>query len=337
MARERTSLFPDDASGWWMLATVYSRADEEEALQQTVRIADALSQGEELSFPELLSAARLAMQAGSLAEAARWVAKLDVARPETEWEVMWRACRKSALLQLRGRFGEAQQVLAAALGQLASPPGDPYTIVATALFYSHLYFGSLETASQVAAEYAGAFDDRSKPDHWAAQMLGVALAAHREEWPDERIRSEGERVGEALSASAGGLGRKEREASLCLLLSHAASAAEGRRLALAADPENTMVAGCRFLSGQALAEKGLHEEAAGQFARARKEMLYRGDWYLELYLPTLLGEAQAREKAGEAEAARGLYEEIVEAYANADRELAEVAEAKDSLKRLAGH
>jgi serine/threonine-protein kinase len=335
--QRRASLFPHEVEVWWLLAVLSSSDEAETAaaeVEDVARVAEFLSAGRDVSFGVALNAVRTAMQMGDLARAETWLQRLDRAAPQSDWDVLWRAGRKSALLQLRGRFREGQAVLEEARRSLAPRAADPYTIAATALFYSCLHFGQLHEAEGVAAEYLSFFGDTARADHWAARLLDVSLRAARGTLAPEQAVTEAEGLAESLLRAIGPDGRRERDAFLCLVLSHLPRPAESHELLRAADPGNTMVAGCRYHAARALLAEGRDAEAREQFARARREILFRSDWYLELYLPALLGEAEAAEGAGDVQGARALYEAVARQYRDADRDLPERRAAQGALARL---
>lgn len=324
---DRVALFPDDHEAWWLLAFMHATGSGPVEAVPTVKVASALSLGKEVSFPVALNAVRTTMQLRDFTEAEKWMEALDRAEPRSGWDVMWRGGRKNGLLQLRGRFGEAQRVLEETRELLAKEHGDPYTIVANALFYSYLHFGRLDEARAVAGEYLGFFEGTDKPDLWTARLLIAALHKARGELDSDAYVEEVRRLGDELGRAVGRAGKREQDAFVCLALAHGAPPAEVKRHFMQADPANKMVAGCRVVAAQVLLEEGRADEARSYFAQARADILYRSDWSYELYLPAMLGHARAAAKAGDAQGAKAIYAAIIEQYRQADRELDEVKAA----------
>ena len=324
---ERVSLYPDDYEAWWLLAFMYATGSGPNEAKPAVQVANALSLGKEVSFPVALNAVRTTMQLGDFAEAEKWMERLDRAEPRSNWDVMWRAGRKSGLLQLRGRFGEAQRVLEAARTELAREHGDPYTIVANALFYSYLYFGEVKKAEGIAQEYTAFFEGTGKPDIWTAHLLSAALQRARRQLDGKGYVAEVQRLGEELGEAVGPAGKREQDAFVCLALSHGAPDEEVKRHFMQADPANKMVAGCRMLAARVMLKQGRTVDARTHFAQARTDLLYRSDWGYEFYLPALLLEANAAKVMGEMEVADALFAAIREQYRDADRDLDELRAA----------
>jgi tetratricopeptide (TPR) repeat protein len=329
------ALFPDDYEAWWLLALLHSTAGSASGEAAPVlQVAGFLSAGKEVSFPVALNAVRALMQLGDYSAADEWLGRLQRAKPRSDWDLMWRDCRHAGLLQLRGRFKEAQDVLERSRGELAAAAGDPFTIVATALFYSYLHFGMFAEAERVAAEFASMFKGKESPDEWSAELLALALKAAGGQIGSTELAAAARSLGDELGKAVGEGGKRERDALVCLLLSHVASPAAAREWLLQADPANRMLGACRYSSGIWLAGQGRAAEAAEELARARADIVYRSDWSYELHLPAMAAQAAALERAGRTKEAAELFQQLVRQYRNADRELPALDEARAAAGRL---
>ncbi|MFH1531138.1 MAG: serine/threonine-protein kinase [Pseudomonadota bacterium] len=329
----RIRLFPDTVLAWWLLALEYAALDRSEELKEVLVTAEYLSGRKETNFEALLGAVRYYMQIGNFDKARTWMEPLERAKAEDSWGILYRAGRKASLLQLGGRFSEAWDVWEKARRVLRDPPGDQYTIAATGLVYSYLTFGMLEEAAQIVDEYQSFFEGTEKPDVWTGKLLEVALAAARTEMAEERLLAEAERNGEAIIKLLPKAGT-ERDGFVCQLLAHFAPADRVHDFLREADPEGTMTGCCKIRAAQALFAKGRHREARDLFAKARRDLIYRSDWCLELYPSALLGEARSAEAQGDEIGALALYRTLLSQYRDADRDLQEVRVAGEAVSRL---
>ena len=330
----RVRLFPDSYQAWWLLALEYSSQKRPVALASAVKTAEYLSLGKEMGFKGALSAVRVYMQLEDFYKADSWMDALERTDAESPWDILWRAGRKSALCQLRGRFSDAQRVWEEALRELRKQPGDPYTIAATALFYSYLTFGDFDRAAEIVREYLGFFEGTGKPDIWTGRLLEIALDTAKGTVGEDLLVAEAERIGQAIVDQIGEAGTRERDGFVCQLLAHLASPDVVRSLVLKAAPENTMIGCCRIRAAQALLAEGRHRDARALFTKARRDLLYRSDWCLELYPAALLGEAQAAEAEGDKDGALRLYKTLTTQYREAEMDLNEVQMAAEAAERL---
>jgi serine/threonine protein kinase len=331
---ERVQLFPDDLEAWWMLALLRATGDSPSSADPAVKVASALSLGQELSFPVALNAVRTTMQLGDFEQSQVWMEKLERAPVRSDWDVLWRACRKSGLEQLRGRSGDGQKELELARRKLLKAGGDPYTIAATTLFYSYLQSDMLADAAAIVEEYVGIFEGTEKPDRFTARLLQLGLDHKQGNLGKDEFVQQALAVAQQLEDAIGDGGKRERDAFLCLALAPAADAKIVADLARQADPANTMVAACRLVQAELDLKNGRNQQARAGFARVQSDILYRSDWSYEYYLRARLGEAAAAESLGDDEAARTIYTAIVSQYRNADRVLPELAAAEAALARL---
>ena len=331
---QRCQLFPHDVDLWWHMSNLYLRAGRNRDAADAMQVAESLTDERKINFKAALNGVRTSIQELDLSGASVWMQRLERAKPGSEWDIEWRFAQKSALLQMQGRFGDSQKVLEEARKELAPVHGDPYTIMANALFYSYLHFGNRNSAEKVAEEYISFFQNTTKPDRWTALLMDLALKYINGKVKINSFTAEAERIGQKLLESVGDTGKKERDGFLCLLFSYLGPYEKAQEIHFRADPKNTMVGGCRFRAAQIALGENRYSEARLLFERARKEILFRSDWYLEFVLQSLIGEARAAEGAGELEDARRLYLQITRNYEYADRELDDIKEAHRALSRI---
>ena len=330
---ELVSLFPEDAAQWSFLAMLYGAAGKEKDAAATMRVAEALYQEESQDSRVPIDGVRMAVRNLDVKGAKRWMDRLRRATTRTQSDEMYASTLRATVHHLQGRIRQSWDDLEAARRLLAAKKGEAYTVVAITLFYSYLGYGAGEQAAAVAEEYASLFRSVDNPDHWIGEILRLAAEQGRGKGragaAEEVIR-----LGAELERSVPEGGERFSDAYLCLFYSHLGMDDEAREIAHKADPDNTMIAGCRLRVAEALASKKRYAEAREMYRRAWTDILWRNNFNMELLLPALLGEATMAERLGDSEAATERYRLIEENYKDADRDLPEVLQAKGGLARL---
>ena len=333
----RVHLFPDDADAWSLLAMMHVEDGRTVDGRACMRVAESLYDPARDGLRVAVNATRFAIRSEDMAAARSWVDKLGAAKPSGDSDEMFRALLRATVLRLRGRFREASAVLEQARERLAAHHGDPYTEVATTLFYAYFAAGDETHATIVADDYAKLFPAETSPDHWAAALLQLAVRAKWGRVPKREASKQAFSLAERFEKSMPESGKRYRDGILCLWQSYMGDDAAATELLLQAQPENTLIGGCRFAAARLKAKEGKLADARALFARSRADMLFRANWYMELYLPALAGEADAAMRSGDTEGARVLYERIVAQYADADVDLAQVSHARSTIARLGDH
>ena len=334
--RRLHELQPERPEGWSGLANWYARCDRPDEARRVLRITRALLGDDPPTNTRTgYHGAWVHLAALDVEGARPWLALVERFRrrddPRSKYYFV-----SSLALYMQGRFQMGLEQVRAGMAALKGRKDDFHTMLVASYFYMVLGLGDLDEAQRTAAGFAVDYDDPT--DHgnrYMGALLSLAVARARGEVDDAVLEQELQRLGEEVERRLGALGRTEREAQECLLLSHLATAERAERHLFAAAPTNKQLGGCRFRHAQRLLEAQRYAEAAAQFQRALSDIIWARFLYADFIAPAMLGRARALEGAGDETAAGEMYERIVQNFSRADRSLPEIAPAREALARLA--
>jgi tetratricopeptide (TPR) repeat protein len=268
-----------------------------------------------------------------VAGAREWIDVLERARRPVERSVPYYLVTSQAYY-LQGRYREGLARVREGRQVLAAHPDDDWSMLVAADVWMSVHLGDIEGAERAVAAFGAVFRETRDPgNRYMAGMLDLALDRLRGRVDDEALVARMDALGGAVEAALGDLGRAERHAQECLLLSHLApdrSAAVLRR----ADASNVFLGGCRLRQAERLLAGGEAAAAADEFRRALTDILWARFVYAEYVPAALLGLARARQALGRREEARAGYQVLLTNYARADRRVPEVEAAMEALGGL---
>lgn len=335
--RRVQSLSPEFVVGWSALAHWYVRCDRLDEARDALRIARALLRDDSATARRVAyNGAWVQLAALDVEGAREWLDLLDRTRdpavPEGgEYFV------RSLALHLQGRPEEARAVLADGLDAFRPLRDNTYTMLAASLLYSELAANRPAAARRLAEEFGAAFGDPADAgNHYMAQMLDLAVQRAEGRIDERALERRVAALGAAVEAALGDLGRDERHAQECMLATYLGLTGRAERVLEAARPGNSFLGGCRLRRAERLLADGRAAEAAEEYDRALRDILWARFIYADFLGAALLGRARALEAAGRAADARGDYERLVRNFARSERVLPEYVAATEALARLGG-
>lgn len=328
-------LSPEEVRGWAVLASWHARCGDMDEARRLVDVARALLGDDPDTIRRVAyNAAWVHLVDLDVDGAWEWLARLEKNRVLDEPDGGYYFITSLAL-HMQGRPDEARSVVAQGVETFRAKRDNVYTMLVASTFYSALAVGRLDDARSLAETFAGVFADPAEVgDHYMAQMLLLAVDAAEGKVAPGEIEQRMAAIGAPIEAALGDLGRDERAAQECVLATYLRRADVAEAVLGRASPSNKLLGGCRFLHARGLLDAGHPAEAAEQFRRALREIIWARFVYGEFVAPAMLGHGRALEAAGRTEEARAAYEQILTNYAHSEDVLPESLAAAEALARL---
>ena len=333
--RRMQNLTPERVTGWSQLANWYAKCDRMEDARGMMRVARALLPADARTrYRVAYHGAWVHLVALDVEGAREWVDMIeksrDPARPRREYTFI-----KSLSLYMQGRFRDGLARTRADMKTFSSMPGYDYSMLVASAFYMNLGLGQLDDAETLAGEFAAhPHSQQDDGNLYQSAMMNLAIAWARGTITPELAEKKMRALGEEVETKLGKLGRAEREASECFLLSHLGSATQCEAAVTGASASNKLMGGCRYRYGKKLLLEGKAAQASAELKRALGEILWAKFLYGDFIASARLDAARAQAQAGDTAGARAALDALIKSYRRAERTLPEVIAARKLLTTL---